>query len=52
MGKEQKIQTAWSKTAQAESQEVSTFPADVHQAILSKINNSSKTNKKRTNNYN
>ena len=34
------------KTAQAESQEVNSCPADVHKAI------SSKTNRKRTNNYN
>ena len=48
----QKIKTALSKTAQTESQEVSSFPDDVHQAILNNINNSSKTNRKRTNNYN
>ena len=39
-------------TAQAESKEVISFPADVHQAILNKINNSSKTNRKRTHIYN
>ena len=39
-----KIKTAQSKTEQAESQEVSSFPADGHQAILNKINKSSKTN--------
>ena len=33
-----KIQMAKSKTSQAESQEVSSFPTDAHQGILSKIN--------------
>ena len=47
-GKEQKIKTAWSKTAQAESQEVNSFPTDVHQVILNKTTKSSKTNRKRT----
>ena len=40
MGKEQQIQAAWSKIAKAERQEVSAFPAYVHQAILNKINKS------------
>ena len=47
-----KIKTAQIQTAQAESQEVSSVPADVHQVILNKINRSSKINKKRTHNYN
>ena len=40
------------KTAQAESQEVSSLTAVVHQAILNKINKLSKSNRKRINNYN
>ena len=39
MGKEHKtIKMVKSKTAQAESYEVNSFPVDVHQAILNKIN--------------
>ena len=34
----QNIKTTSSKTTQAESQEVSSFPVDVHQASLNKIN--------------
>ena len=44
------IKTVKSKTAQAESHEVSSFPVDVHQAILNKTNKWSLTNRKRTDN--
>ena len=39
-----------SKTAQAESQEVISFPADGHRAILNKADKKLKTDRKRTNN--
>ena len=37
------------KTPQVKSQGHSSFPADGHKAILNKMNNKSKTNRKRTN---
>ena len=49
-GKGTKIQHDISKTAQAESKEVGSYPIDVHQAILKKINTSPNSNRKRTNN--
>ena len=47
--KKKNIRMASSKTTQTESQEASSFPADVPQAILNKINKSSKANRKRIN---
>ena len=46
----QTIKTELSKTAQAESQEDSTFPIDGHRAIVNKTHKKSKTTRKRTNN--
>ena len=37
------------KQQAADSQEVSSFPADVHQGILNKLSKNSKTNRKRSN---
>ena len=49
MGKEQmQFRQHKVKTARAESQEDSFFPADGHQTILNKINKKSETNRKRT----